>query len=496
MNSFLYHIFTDLSSLCTIVPVLVAVILFYLDKPSNKIKIKIVIVFTGIFFALSEYSNNLVEMPNITGDTYTNVNQTLNNLGLELITDKEINNPYEWIVSGQSVEKGKYVLKGSKVYVYVESLIVDNTTELNDNSRTDVSNYLAIGSNTENISNSTDDNWSIEILNEIDNPVVIGTDLIIDLDINTPTSQYSTPYILYAAYFNEEIWDWEQYFALKIPPEQSHLRLTIDTYLLGIPTDQYFFTFDLFRSEDYSAGNSCASTVTRIKLSGESVTFEDDVFDRDVVEYEFLDYYTIHGQEYPKNTERLSLIDVDNTDIKNIACLTNLTELNISGSEITDIEPLRKLSKLESFSVHSNKLYAISAIEDMPNLTHLSIGGENYNGTGTHGVLEDITPIQNLKYLTILTIYDCNVKDISCIKNLKMLEYISIFKTKVEDISALSELRFIKELKLHRNNISDITPLDNIPNLTRLTISYNKLNEEQIDTFKETHPNCSVYSKE
>lgn len=336
-----------------------------------------------------------------------------------------------------------------------------------------------------------EEHWQIELLNKVDKRIEIGEDLILDFAINTPPSQFSTPYILYAAYYLNN--DWVQFYSMRIPAGQSHIKLTIDTYKLGIK-GTYFFSFDLFRAEDYSEGNSCASYFNEYTLSGENAPYSgsDNVFYRSTTKYEILDYYSINDQKYSMDTESLVLSDIDDIDIKSIAFLCNLKELSISGTNITDIKPLENLKNLKSLSIHSNQLSDIDPIKTMQNLESLSIGGENHSGMGTHGALKDISPIQNLTKLKSLTIYDCDVDNIECIGQLKMLQSLLIFKTEIKDISPLSELHFVEYLYLHRNKIEDISTLYNLPNLVHVTLSYNYLTDDQIADFKESHPNCYI----
>lgn len=344
------------------------------------------------------------------------------------------------------------------------------------------------------ISSSTEEEfWQIELLNEVDKRVEIGSDLIFDFVINTPPSQFSTPYVLYGAYYLKN--KWIQFCDFRVSAGQSHIKLTIDTYKLGIK-GAYFFSFDLFRAEDYSEGNSCAKYTNEYILTGENMPYSgsDNVLYRGVVKGEVLDYFTIKGQKYYPDTESLTLSDVNDSDIKSIACLRNLKYLSISGSSITSIWPLSNLQKLEDLYIHSNKLHCISAIKDMQNLVSLSIGGENRNCLGIHGEVEDISDIENLTKLKSLTIYDCKVENIKCIDKLKLLEYVDIHNTEVKDISPLAELRFVETLKLHSNNISDITAIYNLPNLSHLTLSYNNFTNEQLDSLRKHLPNCDVYN--
>lgn len=495
MNNILYN-FSDLfwgevGIISGVISVALVVLSLIKKKPKsnkNKNKISLIIgIVMGLLYTLTTiYKNNLVETPNVIGMIYGDAYQTLTKKNLK-VAFNVIDNHDECIVIEQSIPEGSIVRK--KEYVYLTLQESNETTETSDNS-----------GDSDIFDNSFDDdyNWSIKLLNNNESPTIIGTDLIFDLDINTPKSQYSTPYILYAAYYDKHSKTqskWEHFLGLNIPAKHSHILLTLDTYLMGIPADDYLFKFDLYRSNDFNTDKSHGSVTAEVKLIGDNQTFDDDIFHRGIYSYEFIDYYTIHNKKYPQNTTQLSLTNVTNKDIESIACLTELTYLHLTGSEITDIAELRNLSRLESLSIFSNNLSNISGIEDMTNLKHLSICSEDFDSSGIHSFLKDISPIVNLKNLNSLIILDCRVRDIRYIENLKNLKYLYISKTEVEDISFLGNLQQVKKLKLNDNNINDITPLNGLPNLTSLTISNNNLSDQQIDDFKEANPNCYVYCK-
>lgn len=380
----------------------------------------------------------------------------------------------------------------------------DYPDEFNDNNINEKNNFIFGGNNTfitgngnvvnindNSVNKSTygEEHWEITRLNK-NYDVEIGSDLVFDFAINTPPSQFSTPYIFCGAYLINNKW---QYFpSLRVPAEQSHIRLTIDTYKIGLNQGTQKFNFGLFRADDYSEGNAYALFGAFVDFYGDKTPYQGNISLDEVVKYEFLDYYLIQGNKYALDTEKLSLANVTDLDIVSISCLKNLKELSILGSEITNIEPLKSLKKLESLDIHGNNLKDITSIQYMNSLTSLSLGGEQLNGIGTHGILEDISPIKNLKKLKKIIIYDCNVENIDCISQLKMLESVHVFKTKVKDISALSGLNFVEYLYLHRNAINDITPIYNLPNLIHVTLSDNNLTDEQISDFKESHPDCRV----
>lgn len=491
-----------------------------------KITLTVTIVFLILFLGSFLIKDHIVSIPNVVNLTYTQAKQVLDEHQIKFDCPYKVNNPNTSIIGYQSFPENHYIFKWETLIIATKDNYHNSSENENNGIINGNNNILQQGDGVNIVNNDknfisidgsssikTDDegDWNISLLNEVDSPIEIGNDLLLDFVFNTPPSQYSSPYVLYCAYLDEKN-NWIQIRGINIPAGQSHVKLTIDTYKLGLKPGAYIFTFDLFRADDFTTGNSCIALPMSIRLIGENATFTDDIFYRGVVSYEFLDYVVIQDNKYSVDTEKLCLNNVDDLQIRAIGCLNSLKELSISGSKITNIEPLKDLKQLEILSVHSNNLEDISAVKKMTNLISLSIGGENRSGVGTHGVLEDVSPVKNLNNLKCLEIYDCNVKKIECIGNLKVLRTLCVYNTKVKDISSISNLRFLEVLRLHGNSITDlsslselynlnsltlsynkitdITPLQNLDKLSYLTLKENKISNKQIEYFKETHPDC------
>lgn len=102
-----------------------------------------------------------------------------------------------------------------------------------------------------------------------------------------------------------------------------------------------------------------------------------------------------------------------------IKYLKNLKELDLTGTEVEDISPLSKLTKIETLD--------------------LSL---NYS-------LKDIRPLSELTSLKTLFLSFTSVSDISSLSRLKNLKYLDLSNTRyIKDIAPLSELKELEFLSL------------------------------------------------
>ena len=91
--------------------------------------------------------------------------------------------------------------------------------------------------------------------------------------------------------------------------------------------------------------------------------------------------------------------------------LTNLRELNVRNNHITNIEPVKELAGLVSFSCAGNQVRGYSALGSLVNLEELQIGDDGSAGT-------DITPLANLTKLKSLYAPWCGISDITALGSL------------------------------------------------------------------------------
>ena len=130
--------------------------------------------------------------------------------------------------------------------------------------------------------------------------------------------------------------------------------------------------------------------------------------------------------------------------------LANLTYLDASVSNITDITGLQCCTSLTNLYLGSNNISDISALSGLTSLTDLDLGYNN---------ISDISALSGLTSLTNLYLYSNNISDISALSGLTSLTYLDLYSNNISDISVLSGLTSLTNLILISNNISDITAL-------------------------------------
>jgi Leucine-rich repeat (LRR) protein len=135
------------------------------------------------------------------------------------------------------------------------------------------------------------------------------------------------------------------------------------------------------------------------------------------------------------------------------------TALNKPKGGLTALD----LSKLTSITA-SDYVTSLKGLEYATNLEDIYI---------IYSKLSDLTPISNLKKLKSITIIFCQVQDLAPISGLTSLEILSLEGNFVSDLTPLKNLSSLKMLYLTNNNISDITPLHSLNNLERLNVDDN-----------------------
>jgi len=101
-------------------------------------------------------------------------------------------------------------------------------------------------------------------------------------------------------------------------------------------------------------------------------------------------FYTpcVHGWKYYSPIKDYYFLKL--SDVLPILRLTQLTELDLSGNEITDVSLLSNFTQLRKLDLKDNEISDISPLSNLSQLTELDLYGNN---------IIDITPLSNLTEL-------------------------------------------------------------------------------------------------
>lgn len=204
------------------------------------------------------------------------------------------------------------------------------------------------------------------------------------------------------------------------------------------------------------------------------------------------------GQQLAPNLTELNLDGRDLTDLnlEEIVQLYALDSLSLADNPLTDISPLTALDSLDELNLSNCRVADLSPLRELTSLRSLCLDGNP---------LEDLTPLYELQNLTFLSIQNCGVdeKELSALAaalpacaiiskvNEEDVSEISLggltFRSDAEeldlsgrgirDISVLAECQALKRLNLSGNEISNLQGLMNLPEITRLDLSSNLISD-------------------
>jgi hypothetical protein len=195
----------------------------------------------------------------------------------------------------------------------------------------------------------------------------------------------------------------------------------------------------------------------------------------------------------------------DVSQIDALRGMSRLEVLELGSSRLVDISALRKLSSLRILALDCPAATDISPVADLPELSHLSIqcrpvpslaplrkstSIEYLILQGTD--LDDSNPVPALPHLTYLSLSDTRIRDLASLSALTNLDSLELENTPVDDIGPLAKLRRLRVLKLSSTQVHDITPLRHVKNLEYLELRDTLVNRDQITELQRLLPGCDI----
>lgn len=171
----------------------------------------------------------------------------------------------------------------------------------------------------------------------------------------------------------------------------------------------------------------------------------------------------INGLEHPEEVTELDLSWADVTDISPLAKLTGLRSLNLLNNlDLTDIKPLERLSKLETLNLSGTSVRSVKPLSKLAKLRSLVLDCEE---------LRDITPLEGLplEYLDVSCAYK-SLRPLKKLSELRRLRDLDI-GDRLEELEIIGTLTRLEELCLLQLRTQTVEPLSGLVNLQRLDLS-------------------------
>ncbi len=125
----------------------------------------------------------------------------------------------------------------------------------------------------------------------------------------------------------------------------------------------------------------------------------------------------------------------------------DMTQLDLSTSQISDIRPFQSLNNLVELKLINNQI-------------------------------SDVTPLQSLENLEVLDLSYNQISNVSPLGSLSKLEVLNLSYNQVDQIEPLQSLMNLNELNLTNNQVTDITPLKPLDRLIYLFVRDNPITDQ------------------
>lgn len=252
----------------------------------------------------------------------------------------------------------------------------------------------------------------------------------------------------------------------------------------------YYISYDDQLVESQMSGVVSTSMDNAIKID----SIQNPIV-RDII-HEQLKYYIIdyNNDEY---ITKLALSKIYSIELKNknltsddlngLELFSNVSVIDLSDNNITDISVLSNLKRLYSINLSNNDVTDVSILKNLENLDIINLSGNN-NVTGyeylnnlyqlnlSNTNLVILNDISNNEKMYQLDLSNNTQLDYNNIKLPKNISYLLLDNTNFSN-SNLSDLKNLYSLSIKNNNLKNLNSLANIKSLTSLDVSNNEITD-------------------
>lgn len=188
-----------------------------------------------------------------------------------------------------------------------------------------------------------------------------------------------------------------------------------------------------------------------------------------------------------KNT---GLVDMDLQHLEN---LTMLKGLSLEDNEGLSNEAVSYLKSMIPYCtiIHSDLVYSaqIGGKTYPSNLTELDLSGQNLTNLG------EIDKLDSLETLDLSQNSLTSVFRLEYCPSRLTLRWLDLSYNQISDIAALGTLSAVEYIDLSSNEVSSLQPLLRLKGLKTLKVGGNLLTQEQLDAFREAMPDCELITE-
>ena len=178
------------------------------------------------------------------------------------------------------------------------------------------------------------------------------------------------------------------------------------------------------------------------------------------------------------NLQKLVLSNCALSTIADLENLTGLTYLDVSNNTIRNLEPLMGMSEMKELYLQLNAVTSLDILAYMYNLEKLDI---SFNSVSS------LIPLAQCGKLNWLNASNNTISNVNGIANLQLLSHLALDYNQLSDVSQLGACVQLKELSFANNSVYDISTLASLVNLEIFDFSYNN-----VSALPSWPQNCSL----
>lgn len=183
-----------------------------------------------------------------------------------------------------------------------------------------------------------------------------------------------------------------------------------------------------------------------------------------------------------RNANKLKTLKADNTLIDDLSslkyCLT-LEELEVAGTRVSDLSVLVNLPNLKKINLADTPVGRTNALKNCPNLVSLNLSGTRILNIGV---------VADLPLLRALDISNTVVRDLTPVSNLNDLQSLNISGSAISNLEALSEMADLNELYCSNTPVGDLTPLRSHRRLSKVYCDHTQIGVAEASAFTQSNP--------
>ena len=217
----------------------------------------------------------------------------------------------------------------------------------------------------------------------------------------------------------------------------------------------------------------CVKAQMRLQISHKSPSLPSSILSdliRDDAQLNGRVFAQVRAQMEVKNlrTREIELRGSQLADLEPLAKLTTLNSLNLRDTQVSDITPLANLTALERLDLEATQVSDIRPLAKLTAIRWLDL---------MDTPLSNIEPLAKLTALAWLNLLRTQVSDIRPLAKLTALESLNLMHTQVSDVRPLAKLPALGSLNLMHTQVSDIGPLAKLPTLEHLALAFTRVSD-------------------